>query len=132
MQVVMIGDVQSSGFDSWSTYDCIAFFYLIMLLSIYLFIIACRRLLVIYLFIIACCRLLVIALFIIACCRLCVVTVPSVLKFCTEVIESHGVVDGIYRLSGIASNIQKLRSFFSPCYFNSEIFCDKLKCHLFD
>jgi len=119
MQVVMIGDVQSSGFDSWSTYDCIAFFYLIMLLSIYLFIIACRRLLVIY-------------LFIIACCRLCVVTVPSVLKFCTEVIESHGVVDGIYRLSGIASNIQKLRSFFSPCYFNSEIFCDKLKCHLFD
>lgn len=36
-------------------------------------------------------------------------TVPQVLKSCTEFIEKHGVVDGIYRLSGIASNIQKLR-----------------------
>uniref|UniRef100_A0A3Q3ARH9 Rho-GAP domain-containing protein n=1 Tax=Kryptolebias marmoratus TaxID=37003 RepID=A0A3Q3ARH9_KRYMA len=35
--------------------------------------------------------------------------VPQVLKSCTEFIEKHGVVDGIYRLSGIASNIQKLR-----------------------
>lgn len=34
---------------------------------------------------------------------------PQVLKSCTEFIEKHGVVDGIYRLSGIASNIQKLR-----------------------
>lgn len=38
-----------------------------------------------------------------------VFTVPQVLKSCTEFIEKHGVVDGIYRLSGIASNIQKLR-----------------------
>ncbi|KAF7241241.1 Rho GTPase-activating protein 32, partial [Varanus komodoensis] len=30
-----------------------------------------------------------------------------VLKSCTEFIEKHGIVDGIYRLSGIASNIQK-------------------------
>ncbi|MBN3278748.1 RHG32 protein, partial [Polyodon spathula] len=35
--------------------------------------------------------------------------VPQVLHSCTEFIEKHGVVDGIYRLSGIASNIQKLR-----------------------
>lgn len=35
--------------------------------------------------------------------------VPQVLKSCTEFIEKHGVVDGMYRLSGIASNIQKLR-----------------------
>ncbi|XP_068600209.1 LOW QUALITY PROTEIN: rho GTPase-activating protein 32 [Brachionichthys hirsutus] len=38
--------------------------------------------------------------------------VPQVLQSCTEFIEKHGVVDGIYRLSGIASNIQKLRHEF--------------------
>uniref|UniRef100_UPI00398E665A rho GTPase-activating protein 32 isoform X2 n=1 Tax=Pristiophorus japonicus TaxID=55135 RepID=UPI00398E665A len=38
--------------------------------------------------------------------------VPQVLKSCTDFIERHGVVDGIYRLSGIASNIQKLRHEF--------------------
>ena len=36
-------------------------------------------------------------------------SVPLVLKSCTDVIETHGLVDGIYRLSGITSNIQKLR-----------------------
>lgn len=35
--------------------------------------------------------------------------VPMVLKCCAEFIEEYGVVDGIYRLSGITSNIQKLR-----------------------
>lgn len=35
--------------------------------------------------------------------------VPVVLKTCAEVIELHGIVDGIYRLSGVASNIQRLR-----------------------
>lgn len=35
--------------------------------------------------------------------------VPYVLKTCAEFIEKHGIVDGIYRLSGITSNIQKLR-----------------------
>lgn len=35
--------------------------------------------------------------------------VPQVVKSCTEFIEKNGVVDGIYRLSGISSNIQKLR-----------------------
>ncbi|XP_033759219.1 uncharacterized protein LOC117341471 isoform X2 [Pecten maximus] len=38
--------------------------------------------------------------------------VPLVLKCCSEVIEEHGIVDGIYRLSGITSNIQKLRLAF--------------------
>uniref|UniRef100_A0A8C7RW35 Rho GTPase activating protein 32a n=1 Tax=Oncorhynchus mykiss TaxID=8022 RepID=A0A8C7RW35_ONCMY len=38
--------------------------------------------------------------------------VPQVIKCCTEFIERHGVVDGMYRLSGISSNIQKLRHEF--------------------
>ncbi|XP_027136440.1 rho GTPase-activating protein 32 isoform X2 [Larimichthys crocea] len=38
--------------------------------------------------------------------------VPQVVKSCTDFIEKHGVVDGIYRLSGISSNIQKLRHEF--------------------
>ncbi|KAG9340190.1 hypothetical protein JZ751_021915 [Albula glossodonta] len=36
--------------------------------------------------------------------------VPQVLKTCAEFIETHGIVDGIYRLSGITSNIQRLRT----------------------
>ena len=35
--------------------------------------------------------------------------VPQVLQSCAEFIEQHGVVQGIYRLSGVASKIQKLR-----------------------
>ncbi|XP_051528245.1 rho GTPase-activating protein 31-like [Myxocyprinus asiaticus] len=38
--------------------------------------------------------------------------VPQVLKTCAEFIEKHGIVDGIYRLSGITSNIQRLRQEF--------------------
>ncbi|KAG7314926.1 hypothetical protein KOW79_022229 [Hemibagrus wyckioides] len=38
--------------------------------------------------------------------------VPQVLKTCAEFIEEHGIVDGIYRLSGITSNIQRLRQEF--------------------
>ncbi|XP_018333981.1 GTPase-activating protein CdGAPr isoform X2 [Agrilus planipennis] len=38
--------------------------------------------------------------------------IPMVLKCCAEFIEKHGIVDGIYRLSGITSNIQKLRNTF--------------------
>lgn len=34
---------------------------------------------------------------------------PLVLDMCATVIEEHGIVDGIYRLSGIVSNLQKLR-----------------------
>ncbi|XP_034970661.2 rho GTPase-activating protein 31 isoform X1 [Zootoca vivipara] len=38
--------------------------------------------------------------------------VPPVLRSCAEFIETHGIVDGIYRLSGVTSNIQKLRQEF--------------------
>ncbi|XP_053595606.1 rho GTPase-activating protein 32 isoform X2 [Microplitis demolitor] len=38
--------------------------------------------------------------------------VPAVLKCCAEFIETHGLVDGIYRLSGVTSNIQRLRHAF--------------------
>ncbi|CAN9501429.1 unnamed protein product [Ophioblennius macclurei] len=38
--------------------------------------------------------------------------VPQVLKKCAEFIEEHGIVDGIYRLSGVTSNIQRLRQEF--------------------
>ncbi|KAM3842522.1 rho GTPase-activating protein 32 [Diretmus argenteus] len=38
--------------------------------------------------------------------------VPQVLVSCSEFIEQHGVVDGIYRHSGVSSNIQKLRHEF--------------------
>ena len=35
--------------------------------------------------------------------------VPVVLVECTNFIERHGITDGIYRVSGISSNIKKLR-----------------------
>ncbi|XP_054717938.1 uncharacterized protein LOC129227411 [Uloborus diversus] len=38
--------------------------------------------------------------------------IPMVLKCCAEFIEDFGVVDGIYRLSGVSSNIQRLRLAF--------------------
>ncbi|XP_015588956.1 GTPase-activating protein CdGAPr isoform X6 [Cephus cinctus] len=38
--------------------------------------------------------------------------VPTVLTCCAEFIENHGLVDGIYRLSGVTSNIQRLRHAF--------------------
>ncbi|CAH6792337.1 Arhgap31 [Phodopus roborovskii] len=39
-------------------------------------------------------------------------SIPYVLKSCAEFIETHGIVDGIYRLSGVTSNIQRLRQEF--------------------
>ena len=36
-------------------------------------------------------------------------SVPIVVESCTESIEKFGMVDGIYRLSGIASNIRALK-----------------------
>ena len=39
-------------------------------------------------------------------------SVPKVLKHCSMFIEARGIVDGIYRLSGISSNIQRLRVAF--------------------
>ncbi|XP_069803337.1 rho GTPase-activating protein 33 isoform X2 [Dendropsophus ebraccatus] len=38
--------------------------------------------------------------------------VPRVLVACAQFIEKYGIVDGIYRLSGVSSNIQKLRHEF--------------------
>ncbi|XP_044138522.1 rho GTPase-activating protein 33 [Bufo gargarizans] len=38
--------------------------------------------------------------------------VPRVLVSCAQFIEKFGIVDGIYRLSGVSSNIQKLRHEF--------------------
>ena len=35
--------------------------------------------------------------------------IPLVLEMCSAVIEEYGIVDGIYRLSGILSNLQRLR-----------------------
>jgi len=37
------------------------------------------------------------------------ILVPDVLTSCAEFIEKFGIVDGIYRLSGVTSNIQRLR-----------------------
>ncbi|XP_045142094.1 rho GTPase-activating protein 31 [Echinops telfairi] len=39
-------------------------------------------------------------------------SVPYVLKSCAKFIETHGIVDGVYRLSGVTSNIQRLRQEF--------------------
>lgn len=38
--------------------------------------------------------------------------IPQVLRSCSEFIEEYGIVDGIYRLSGVSSNTQKLRNEF--------------------
>ncbi|XP_032831387.2 uncharacterized protein LOC116954726 isoform X2 [Petromyzon marinus] len=38
--------------------------------------------------------------------------VPQVVRMCTAFVERHGLVDGIYRLSGVASNTKRLREEF--------------------
>ena len=38
--------------------------------------------------------------------------IPKILLICTQFIEKHGIVDGIYRHTGLQSNIQKLRNAF--------------------
>ncbi|GJQ85985.1 hypothetical protein Trydic_g21829 [Trypoxylus dichotomus] len=54
--------------------------------------------------------------------------IPTVLKCCAEFIEQNGIVDGIYRLSGVTSNIQKLRNAFDedriPNLYTEEILQD--------
>ncbi|KYO28570.1 rho GTPase-activating protein 30 [Alligator mississippiensis] len=56
---------------------------------------------------------------------------PQVLKCCTEFVEHHGIVDGIYRLSGVSSNIQKLRQEFdserSPD-LNKDVYLQDIHC----
>nr|XP_021324056.1 rho GTPase-activating protein 30 isoform X1 [Danio rerio] len=57
--------------------------------------------------------------------------VPQVLRSCSEFIEKHGIVDGIYRLSGVSSNTQKLRSEFdsegSPDLYK-EVYLQDIHC----
>nr|XP_056709427.1 rho GTPase-activating protein 30 [Euleptes europaea] len=57
--------------------------------------------------------------------------VPQVLKSCTEFVEKHGIVDGIYRLSGVSSNIQKLRLEFDTDRLpdlNKDIYLQDIHC----
>ncbi|XP_061879208.1 probable serine/threonine-protein kinase kinX [Entelurus aequoreus] len=57
--------------------------------------------------------------------------VPQVLRCCTEFVEQHGIVDGIYRLSGVSSNIQKLRSEFESDgtpELNKEVYLQDIHC----
>ncbi|KAL0993972.1 hypothetical protein UPYG_G00116280 [Umbra pygmaea] len=57
--------------------------------------------------------------------------VPLVLKTCAEFIEKHGVVDGIYRLSGVTSNIQRLRQEFcseSCPELTKEVYLQDIHC----
>ncbi|XP_015263819.1 PREDICTED: rho GTPase-activating protein 30 [Gekko japonicus] len=57
--------------------------------------------------------------------------VPQVLKSCTEFVEKHGIVDGIYRLSGVSSNIQKLRLEFDTdrCPdLNKDLYLQDIHC----
>ena len=44
--------------------------------------------------------------------------VPKILSICTQFIEKHGIVDGIYRHTGLQSNIQKLRNAFDEEKFS--------------
>nr|XP_060614560.1 rho GTPase-activating protein 30 [Anolis sagrei ordinatus] len=57
--------------------------------------------------------------------------VPQVLKSCTEFVEHHGIVDGIYRLSGVSSNIQKLRLEFDTERtpdLNKDVYLQDIHC----
>ncbi|KAE8290583.1 Rho GTPase-activating protein 30 Rho-type GTPase-activating protein 30 [Larimichthys crocea] len=57
--------------------------------------------------------------------------IPLVLRSCSEFVETHGIVDGIYRLSGVSSNIQKLRGEFesdgSP-ELNKDLYLQDIHC----
>jgi len=55
------------------------------------------------------------------------ILVPDVLTSCAEFIEKFGIVDGIYRLSGVTSNIQRLRFVF---FFNLSIQVWKYKFNI--
>eukprot|EP00092_Neocalanus_flemingeri_P017709 GFUD01019162.1.p1 GENE.GFUD01019162.1~~GFUD01019162.1.p1 ORF type:complete len:937 (+),score=214.05 GFUD01019162.1:985-3795(+) len=53
------------------------------------------------------------------------IEVPRVVTVCSQFIELRGIVDGVYRLSGISSNIQRLRRSFdddkTPDLFNDRL-----------
>ena len=38
-----------------------------------------------------------------------VILVPQVLRICSQFIEEFGIINGIYRASGISSNIQRIK-----------------------
>ncbi|KAF7221987.1 rho GTPase-activating protein 30 [Nothobranchius furzeri] len=57
--------------------------------------------------------------------------IPVVLRNCSEFVEQNGVVDGIYRLSGVSSNIQKLRAEFEsdgPPDLNKDVYLQDIHC----
>ena len=41
-----------------------------------------------------------------------IIAVPDVVVRCARFVEEHAITDGIYRVSGVASNIKRLRSRF--------------------
>ncbi|KAM8927869.1 rho GTPase-activating protein 33 [Pelodytes ibericus] len=65
--------------------------------------------------------------------------VPRVLVSCAQFLEKFGIVDGIYRLSGVSSNIQKLRHEFdseripdlSRDTFLQDVHCVSSLCKLY-
>uniref|UniRef100_A0A8C5QVP8 Rho GTPase activating protein 33 n=1 Tax=Leptobrachium leishanense TaxID=445787 RepID=A0A8C5QVP8_9ANUR len=65
--------------------------------------------------------------------------VPRVLSSCAQFLEKYGIVDGIYRLSGVSSNIQKLRHEFdseripdlSRDTFLQDVHCVSSLCKLY-
>ncbi|XP_018613489.1 rho GTPase-activating protein 30 isoform X2 [Scleropages formosus] len=57
--------------------------------------------------------------------------IPLVLRCCSEFIEEHGIVDGIYRLSGVSSNTVKLRSEFEGEGYpdlNKDVYLQDIHC----
>ncbi|XP_054914332.1 rho GTPase-activating protein 30 [Poeciliopsis prolifica] len=57
--------------------------------------------------------------------------IPLVLRSCSEFVEQHGIVDGIYRLSGVSSNIQKLRGEFESdgsADLNKDVYLQDIHC----
>ncbi|XP_038135349.1 rho GTPase-activating protein 30 isoform X2 [Cyprinodon tularosa] len=57
--------------------------------------------------------------------------IPPVLRTCSEFVEQHGIVDGIYRLSGVSSNIQKLRGEFEndgAPDLNKDVYLQDIHC----
>ena len=57
---------------------------------------------------------------------------PQVVTTCAQFIELRGCVDGVYRLSGISSNIQRLRKAFDedkiPDLFNDRHVLQDIHC----
>ncbi|XP_038065145.1 rho GTPase-activating protein 32-like isoform X2 [Patiria miniata] len=67
----------------------------------------------------------------------CDTDVPQIIQSCTEFIESRGIVDGIYRLSGVSSTVQWLRDEFDSekipdlTQYEKDIHCVSSVCKLY-